>query len=248
MASKRLTKQEMRKDEFRSILSEVYFGAVRHLEQYWRAYLIGLAVVLVIGGAAYYFQMRSAAKQDKSSHLLAQVIEAFNAPVEANPKDPNSKQLTFKTEKEKTDAIQARMKALEPEQAGPTKALYTFYSALGQARGDKLAEAVTTVTPLTKDPRLAPQALVLRARLYEAQSQWDKAEADWKSLAELDNPSWPAGEGWCLLGEYYERRGDTQKAVESYEKAKKSVTGEEAKDDALVNRAQAKLEALKGKA
>lgn len=248
MASKKLTKQEMRKDEFRSILSEVYFGAVRHLEQYWRAYLIGLAAVLVVGGAAYYIQIRSAAKQDKSSYLLAQVIEAFNAPVEASPKDPNSKQLTFKTEKEKTDAIQARMKALEAEQAGSAKAFYTFYSAQAQARGDKLAEAAATVTPLTKDPRLAPQALVFRARLYEAQSQWDKAEADWKALTGLDNASWPAGEGWCLLGEYYERRGDTQKAIESYEKAAKSVTGEEAKEDALVKRAQTQLEALKGKA
>ena len=246
MASKRLTKQEMRKDEFRSILSEVYFGAVKHLEQYWKAYLIGLAAVLVIGGGAYYLQYRADSKEAEASYLLAQVIEAANAPVQAEAKDTRSNQLTFKTEKEKDQAIQTRLKALEPKQAGATKAFYTFYTALSQARGGKTAEAVSTLTPLTMDARLAPQAITLRARLYEAQSQWDKAEADWKSLTELDNAAWPKGEGWFVLAQYYERRNETEKAISCYEKASKSVTGEDAKEDALVKRAQAQLEALKG--
>jgi len=253
MASKKLTKQEMRHDEFRDILSEVYFGSVKHLEAYWKAYLTALVTILVAGSVGYFFWYRSESRSAQASYLLAQVIEAYNAPVEASDKNAdknaakNPAALSFKSEKEKDEAIKARLADLTPKANGQSKPLCEFYKALSQARDGQIADAVAKVTPLTKDSELAPQALALRARLYEAQSQWDKAEADWKALAALDKPAWPKGEGWYVLGQYYERRLQLDKAAECYEKASKSVTGDDAKDDPLVKRAQTQLDAVKGK-
>ena len=249
MASKKLTKQDMRHDEFRDILSEIYFWSVKHLETYWKGYLTALAIILVAGSVGYFIWYRSETKNAQASYLLARVIEAYNAPVETSDKNAAKKsaELSFKTDKEKDEAIKARLAELAPKANGSSSALCEFYKALSQAQDGQIADAVAKVTPLTKDGELAPQALTLRARLYEAQSQWDKAEADWKALAALDKPTWPKGEGWYSLGQFYERRLQLDKAEECYEKAAKSVTGNDAKDDSLVKRAQTQLDAVKGK-
>ena len=250
MASKKLTKQEMRHDEFRDLLSEVYFGSVRHLENNWRAYVVALVVVLVVGSVAYFVWYRSESKNAEASYLLSQVIEAYNASVEEPAKDEkkSSLQLTFKTDKEKDETINKRLGALQAKADGKSKDLYDFYKALSLARAGQLAEAVSKITPLTKGGELQAQALTLRARLYESQSQWDKAEADWKALSALEGPTWPKGEGWYQLGQFYERRLQMDKAADCYEKASKSVTGEDAKEDPLVKRAKTQLDAVKGKA
>jgi tetratricopeptide (TPR) repeat protein len=248
MASKKLTKQEMRHDEFRDLLSEVYFGTARHLEKSWRVYLTVLGVIVVAGAIGYFMWYRHQEQSSEASFLLSNVIEAYNAPVAAaDAKSANPAQLSFKSERERDEAVKAALAKLEPKATGTSKGLCEFYKALEAARQGQTADAINKVTPLTKDAGLAPQALTLRARLYEGQSQWDKAEADWKTLASLENPAWPKGEGWYVLGQFYERRLQNDKAIECYEKATKSMTGDEAKDDPLVKRAQTQLDTLKGK-
>jgi tetratricopeptide (TPR) repeat protein len=249
MASHKISKREMKEDQFRDFLSEFYWGILQHIQMNWRAYLIGLGVILLAGAGGYYLWFRGEAKNEEASYLLSQVMEAYNAPVEKEKQDPNSVQLTFATESAKNQEIKTRLTALQAKAGkdGP-KGLGTIYGALDQARAGKSSEAIATITPLTKGSDLSPLALSLRAGLYESAGQNDKAEADWKSLAEYKGSGWPDGEGWYSLGQYYERRSQNEKALEAYKKAEASFAGEKADEDPLVKRAKDKIEALKGKA
>ncbi len=248
MASKKLTKRDIREDEFRDLLSEFYFGTIANMERHWKVYAAALIAVLVVGLGAFALWSRHESRQAKASYLMARVMEAYSAPVEEKGKSAPAGQLSFTSEAQKLKAVEARLQALQNEVGfGATDGLAQYYKALAQADSGNLPEAIATVSPLTEG-KLAPLALNLRARLYEASKQWDKAEQDWKKLATLNDPTWPKGEGYWELGQFYERRSEKAKAIEAYQMVQKVVTGDKAKDDPLVKRVGAKLQDLKAKA
>lgn len=249
MASHKISKREMKEDQFRDMLSEIYFGSIQHIERHWKSYVGGLAAILILGSGVYFAMYRIQSKSAESSYLLGQVIEAYNAPVEKEKKDPNSSALTFGTQSGKNAEIDRRLAALQA-QAGPDgpKGLGGVYKALGQMRAGKASDAVNTLTPLTKGTDLSPIALSLRAGIYEASGQLDKAEADLKALAAYDGKAWPKGEGWYALGQFYERRSQDDKALEAYKNAQNSVASEKADEDPLYKKAKERIDALKGKA
>lgn len=245
MSSKKLTKQEMREDEFRDVLAEVYFGTLGYVTEKWRAFAIGFVVVLLLLAGSFYLRESQQAKAAHNSYLLGQVMDAYNAPVEAAPKGASS-QLSYPSESQRTQAVDARLSAYSLA-AGASSPMAVYYKALNQTRAGNLSDAATTVSTLTKNTELAPVALSMRARLYEGQAQWDKAEADYKSLTGLSTPAWTPADGWMALGDYYERRGQKDKAADAFGQVEKTV-GKDASDDALVKRAKAKLDEMKGAA
>jgi tetratricopeptide (TPR) repeat protein len=251
MTSKRISKQQMREDQFRDILSEIYFGAIAAIESHWKAWLIGLAVVVVAGAGGFYLWSQHLDRQAKASLLLSQVMEAYNAPVEEAKADNSNKpnQLSFTSEALKNKEVDARLAKLE-KVAGNSYAgdIAKLYAALGQANAGKVQDAIATVTPVVGDEGIAPLALNLRARLYETAGQWDKAEADWKSLAALNSPGWPKGEGLWQLAEFYERRSQKDKAIEAYGKIEAMFPEVDGQEDPMAKRAKQQSEALKGKA
>lgn len=259
MASRRISKQQMREDQFRDFLSEFYFGTLGHMEKHWQAYGLGLvAAVLALAGGYYLWSIQNA-KAAKASYLLGQVMDAYSAPVDPATKPVNN-QLSFATDALRTQAFDARLAALKKSSGrGAAGAYAAYYTALDQARGGKLTEAEATLGPLVKNSDLAPLALFLRARLYEAGGQNADAESDLKTLAAMNTDRFPKGEGWWLLGQFYEKRGQKDKAIEAYEKARKAaevVPSEAApaspaqaaasQEDPVAKRAKDKLEALKG--
>ena len=243
MSSKRLSKQEMREDEFHSVLAEVYFGALGYITEKWRAFAIGFVVILLLLAGAFYLWQNQQVKAAQNSYLLGQVMDAYNAPVDAAPKGASS-QLSYASESQRAQAVDTRLSAYS-QAAGANSPMAVYYRALVQARAGKLSEATTTVSVLTKNAELAPVALALRASLYEGQSQWDKAEADYKALAGLNTPTWTPADGWLALGDYYARRGQKDKAADAFGQVEKTL-GKDASDDALAKRAKAKLDEMKG--
>jgi len=247
MASHKLTKQEMRDDQFRDILSELYFGALASITENWRAFATGFAVVLLLLAGAFYLWQTHLAKEAETSYLLGQVMEAYNAPVEASPAAKGKRnQETYSSDLQRSQAVQSRLAAYKRQGSGAAP-FATYYQALEQLQSGNLSGAEVTVTPLTKDPKLAPVALALRARIYEAQGSWDKAEGDWKALTSISTPAWTKADGYLALGEYYERRSQKDKAAEAYSQVEKLAAADPFLD-ALGKRAQTKVEALKGKA
>jgi tetratricopeptide (TPR) repeat protein len=245
MSSKRLSKQEMREDEFRDVLAEVYFGTLGYITEKWRAFATGFVVVLLMLAGAFYLWQNQQSKAEHNSFLLGQLMDAYNAPVEATPKGGPS-QLSYPSEAQRAQAVDARLSAYS-QAAGAGSPMAVYYKSLIQARAGNLSEATTTVSALIKDAELAPVALSLRASLYEGQSQWDKAEADYKALAGLTTPTWTPADGLLALGSYYERRGQKDKALEALGQVEKAV-GKDASDDPLVKSAKAKIDEMKGAA
>jgi len=245
MASKKLSKQQMREDEFRDVLGEVYFGTLNYVTEKWRTFAVGFVVVLLLLAGAFYLWQNQQAKAAHDSYLLGQVMEAYGAPVDAASKGGSSR-LTFTSEGQRTQAVETRLSAYA-QSAGADAPLVVYYKALQQARTGNLSGATATVAPLAKDAKFAPVALSLRARLYEGQAQWDKAEADYKALTVSSTAAWTPADGWMALGEFYQRRGQKDKASDAFSQVEKAA-GKDADEDPLAKRAKAKLEELKGAA
>jgi hypothetical protein len=245
MASHKLTKQEMRQDEFRSVLAELYFGALGYISENWKGFAIGFAAVLLLLAGAFYLWQGYEAKLGEESYLLGQVMEAYNAPVQAGAK-PQGQQTIFSSDSQRDQEVSARL-AKYTKDAGASSPLAVYYKALSQADAGQVADAISTVTPLTTNPKFAPIGLALRARLYETQSNWDKAEADWKSLTTTTTATWIPEEGWFALAQYYQRRDLKDKAIEAYQQVEKAA-GPDAKDDPIARSAKSKIEELKGAA
>lgn len=245
MSSKRLTKQEMRGDEFRHVLAEIYFGALGYITERWRVFAIGFVVVLLMLAGSFYLWQSQQAKSAHNSFLLGEVMDAYNAPIEATPKGGPG-QLSYPSEAQRAQAVDARLTAYS-KAAGSGSPMAVYYRSLIQARAGNLSEAATTVSALTQNAEFGPVALALRASLYEGQSQWEKAEADYKALANLSTPTWTRADGLMALGEYYERRGQKDKAADAYGQVEKAV-GKDASDDPLVKRAKTKIDEMKGMA
>ncbi len=246
MASKKLTKHEMRDDQFRDILSELYFGALTTITENWRTFAVGFAVVLLVLAGAFYLWQMHLAKEEDASYLLGQVIEAYNAPVESgSAAQGNRRQPSYSSGLQRSQAVQTRLDAYKQKGSGKVP-FASYYQALDQVQSGNLSGAETTITPLTKDPILAPIALTLRARIYEAQGLWDKAEGDWNALTSISTPAWTKADGFLALGEYYERRSQKDKATEAYSQVEKLAAADPFLE-ALGKRAQGKVEALKGR-
>jgi hypothetical protein len=245
MASHKLTKQEMRQDEFRSVLAELYLGALGYISENWKGFAIGFAAVLLLLAGAFYLWQAHEAKLGEQSYLLGQVMEAYNAPVQAGAK-PQGQQTTFASAAQRDQEVSARL-AKYTKDAGASAPIAVYYKALAQAQAGQVTEAIGTVTPVAADPKFSPIGLSLRARLYETQSNWDKAEADWKTLTTTTTATWTPAEGWFALAQYFQRRDLKDKAVDAYQQVEKAA-GPDAKDDPLVRSAKSKIEELKGAA
>ncbi len=245
MAAKKLTKQEMRDDQFRDVLSELYFGALNTISENWRAFAVGFAAVLLLLAGAFYLWQAHLAKEARASYLLGQVMDAYNAPVEATPAQGRSSQLSFPSEAQRAQAVDTRLAAYQ-QAVGASSPLALYYKALSQAQGGNASGAAATLDPVTKDAKLGSVALSLQARLYESQGQWDKAEADWKALTAISTPTWTKAEGFLALGAYYERRSMKDKAMQAYEQAE-TLAGQQS-DETLAKKAKEKVDSLKGRA
>jgi len=245
MVSKKLTKRDMRQDEFRSVLAELYFGALGYMSENWKGFAIGFAAVLLLLAGAFYLWQAHEAKLGEQSFLLGQLMEAYNAPVQAGAK-PQGQQTIFASASLRDQEVNARL-AKYTKDAGASAPIAVYYKALAQAQAGQAAEAINTVTPVATNPKFAPIGLALRARLYETQSNWDKAEADWKSLTTTTTPTWTPAEGWMALAQYYQRRDLKDKAIDAYQQVEKAA-GPDAKDDPIARSAKSKIEELKGAA
>lgn len=246
MASRKLTKQQMREDQFRDALTEVYVGTLTHLERHWRAYLVGLFVAAAAGAGGWYLWDRHREKVQERQYLLGQVMEALTAPVGEKADPGASRSLSFSSEQARQKEVESRFQAFSKNASGAARKTAALLEAAALLQKGKADEAVSRLTPLVSDGTYGPLALSMRAAAHEGAGRYDRAEADYKALASLHSPLLPPGEGAWLLGQFYERRGQKDKALSAYQQAEKALPqGEEGKEPALLQRVKKRTEALK---
>lgn len=249
--TKKLTKQDMRQDAFRDFLSLAYKDVEQSLEHHWKIYLAGLVVFLaaLVGGMQAFHYVE--ARKDSASMRLAKVMEAFNAPV-LSADDPSRKELSARQslffdssqarDAEVTKRIEEALKG-----GGPvvTRNLTLLYKAEEASRAQRYDEAISISDPLCADPPADVLAVMLQARVFEAQKKADKAEAAWKKLSTMKSAVLPDGAAEELLGEYYERAGEAAKAEETYKAAQAVLLAKGGEKDPLLARVKERLEQMK---
>ena len=245
MASRKLTKQQMREDQFRDALTEIYVGTLRNLERFWKAYLVGVVVAAAAAAGGWVLWSQHREKVQERQYLLGQVMEAFEAPV-GEKANPGEKRLTFSSEQARRREVETRLGTLSRQASGATRKAAVLLEASSLLEKGRNDEAVSRLTPLVSDGIYGPLALSLRAAAHEGAGRYDRAEADYKALLSLKSPVLPPGEGAWLLGQYYERRGRQDKALQAYEQVEKAFPSvEEGKEPGLLQRAKKRVEALK---
>ena len=191
-----------------------------------------------------------ASKAEKASEILAKVQSAYSGQITpsgaiSSPSDEDNP--TFPNEDARRKEVDKFVAEIQSKGAGTPARIGKLYAALEYANRGKTEDALKVLGPLASDSDLGPLVLKVRAKLYEGQSQWDKAEADWKTLAALKNPTVPDGEGLYLLGQFYERRHQADKAVETYENAMTALA-KAPDENPLKTRVKTQVSSLKGTA
>jgi len=248
MASRKLTKRDLREDAFRDMLADGYRTILGSLERHWTLYT-GIAVgIFLLVLLSYFLWNAHVKKTSNASYILAEITQTYDARITEEEQPATSVLPTFRDEKARDAKIESLLSDLEEAGgASANRKAGMLYRAAHLQRSGKTAEAAEAVSPLVKDDVFGPLALRFRALLYESDQKWDLAEADWKNLAARRSPTLPAGEGPWLLGSYYERRSENAKAIEAFEQAA-AMLEERPEDDGLKTRVTGKLETLKGEA
>lgn len=246
MASRKLTKQQMREDQFRDALTEIYVGTLTHLERFWKAYLAGLLVASAAGAGGWYLWNRHLQGVEERQYLLGRVMEALTAPIQEKADAGSFRSLTFPNEQARRKEVESRFQAFSKKAAGPARKTAVLLEASSLLQMGKADEAASRLSPLISDGTYGPLALSLRAAAHEGAGRFDQAEADYKTLSTLKSPLLPPGEGAWLLGQFYERRGRKEKALAAYEQAEKAFPpSEEGKEPGLLQRVKKRMEGLK---
>ncbi len=249
MSRKRLTKQAMRDDQFRDALETMVFGALENIEAHLKTYIVILIVlVIAIVGTLTTLRIR---KQHRAqgSYLLSRVMEVYNAPIDQAKQAKKTRALSFQSEARRSRALKEDVaRVVSSSWAGESARIGLVYKVLDEAGAGKLKEALKSLGPLTKDDKIGPLALMLRARLYESSGQWKKAEGDWKALAAGSHPSLTKSEALWQLGRFYERWNKPAEAVKAYKMVAAAEPGHEAGPGpgGLGKRAKQRIKALKG--
>lgn len=241
----KLSKHQIREDHIHDVLAEGFGNLLLGLRDGWKLYAGVAGAILVVALGAVYFWSTRSSKEEKASTVLAKVQAAYDAQIAPTGGVSDEDNPTFPSEEARRKEVEKLVGEIEAKGAGAPARIALIYSALEAAKAGKPDQALTVLQPLVGDSELAPVALRVRGKIYEGQGQWDKAEADWKAYADLKNPTVPAGQGQYLLGQYYERRAQKEKALEAYDRALATLS--EAPDDSpLKSRIKTQVTSLKG--
>ncbi len=176
----RLTRKELKTDKFAVEVGEALEFLERHRRQ---ATIAGIAIVVVMAGAIglyYYSKWQHSARQA----ALREALNAFQAVVGdvSNPYLPS-----FKTEQEKSAAVQKAFTEIIEKYPGSDEAVIaTYYLGVeALSRGDE-AEAEKRFREAAEADRqpYSSQAAFSLAQLYDRQGKPDEAQKIYRELME----------------------------------------------------------------
>lgn len=235
MVKRKLKKEEIRKDPFREFLAKTFSEIETSLEVYWKYYLLGFGVIVLSVAGIYFYMENLQVKNEKNDLLVNEILEIADAPVMAkdNPERENyvkSGMKTYLSDDEKSSELYKKINELianGPKKSQKNTAMMAKASDL--ARRGSYEESLKILDEIAKDERFKVSALQLKARIYEMQNDFAKAENFYKEISNLNAPDLPKPLGIEMLGEFYQRNNKKEEALKAYNEALKILQEEKAK-------------------
>jgi tetratricopeptide (TPR) repeat protein len=216
MAYRRITRQEMKHDEFVDFMTR----ATMIIEERWKEVAIGIGlvfvvIVMILFGFTWLSRSREAAKDE-----LALAESVLNAPVlsqGANPSDPLNP--TFPTESARAEAALERLEGLAGRrgQIGALASYYRGVALIRLARSEEAEAALQDAMDKSTDPLLT--GLIRHALASAASARGDLATAEQRlrEMTEAEDAVYPKDVILHELASILELEGRSEEADKLFE-------------------------------
>jgi len=217
MAVRRITRKEMKRDEFVSAVGRLSLWMEEHVRE--ALVYAGVTLALIVGTLLMFGFL--ARREDRASALLARGIEMVDAPVRGmDPSGQTQGFLSFATEDEKYRAVLDQMDSIlqtYPRSEAGKVALY--YEGLCFSSLRRPQEAVRTLESfLSSNPGsfLAPMARAALAGALESSGDSQKALRIYQELSQGKTGSYPPQAALMEMGRCFEKLGKKEEARKVY--------------------------------
>jgi len=221
MASRRITRKQMKRDEFVTAMGRASQWMEEHVKE---ALLLAGAAVAVVFGSIFLVQFLNQ-RETKASALLGHGLEMLHAPLRGEAATPPAAALSYASEQERLQAVLGQMESLlkaYPRSRSGRLALYYKGLALdGLGRREEALKSLTDFVDASPDHYAAPMALSAQARLLEAAGQSQKALEIYEQLSRQDSGAYPPQAALMEMGRCLEGMGKKEEARKVYERVTK---------------------------
>ena len=219
MGKHRITRKQMKKDEFVSTVTKMSM----FVEEHWKYFTFGASVVAVIALITYLTFFYMSYRNEKASVLLNTAIEYFHAPVNPGPdaKIPVSVR-TFATDDERCREALKNFEVVL-NRYGSTKSghLALYYSGLclmNLGNYDEASRRLEEFMRSGSDPFITDIARTALAQCYFQKKDFSSAEKIWKEISERSSTLFPKDEALLNLAKSYESQGKIPEAMQIYKR------------------------------
>jgi TolA-binding protein len=203
------TRHQLKQDKFQEATREALAQAQAHRQQLTIGLAVVLALVIVIGGFAYWRNQQ----EDQASALMGEAMNTYSAPirVEGAPVDPT--QLSFASAAEKDQKAEQQFQAIAdkyPHAQAGKNALYMAAAVDLDAAKYSDAEAKFKRVADSGNKDLAALAKLGLASVYRATNRDQDAINIYNQLVQKPTQSVPREQAQLDLAELYEKKDPAQ--------------------------------------
>lgn len=219
------TKKELKELKQPDELQKLGQQAVPWLEQHGKNVVLGVVAFVAIGGGVALVSHIQKRRAEASMYQYGAALKVLEREVNVNAPAPSDdkkdEEPPFKSEKEKDEAIIAKLTSFRGEHKGKkTAASAALPLAQALLRQGKASEALPLVEEFLKesDPNdpLRPVALEARGYALEASGKIDEASAAFTTLAQENKSDFMKGMGLYHSARLLEKKSDLDGAMKRY--------------------------------
>ncbi|MDQ4123451.1 MAG: hypothetical protein M3209_18605 [Acidobacteriota bacterium] len=236
-------------DRFQSAADERLENLGRKFEGKGRPILYGLLALLgiaIIGGIIYSYSQRSASAAQTA---LGKAIDIHTAQVTPSP-DPKSAELTFPTDKERTEKAIAAFEEVAAKYGSPYKEKAQYFIAVNRLKLDRAAGIQELENLSRGSGEVATLAKFAVAEARFADGKYDEAAGLYNELLQAKTGIIADETLNFALAQAYEKQGKMQEAINIYfdlvtvARQAKNAEGEAVPQSQTAREAATKLEKL----
>ncbi|MEW5807500.1 MAG: tetratricopeptide repeat protein [Acidobacteriota bacterium] len=217
MGKHRITRKQMKKDEFVSAVTR----ASMYVEGNWKPIAYGAGIVAIIAILAYLIVFYSGYRDERASEIFNKGLQKLHAPVNPGPdaKLPASA-LRFPTEEEKNrEALKSFDTVVNSYGRSKSASIALYYSGLCHMNLGNYDEAISRLEKFIKKETgllLIDLAKSSLARSYFLKKDFETSARIWKELTEDNQTLYPKADALLNLAKSMEFQGKVLEAKEIY--------------------------------